>query len=156
MQPNNNPLKNYLLAIDTALNSSALNLNTSEDDPWKPAFIQLIKSVHTGLTLADQAGKRVDFLDDVGVNGKIQDITSLISWMHDCLPELTAEKPGQLATNRVNRYANAGWGYFANGCFFDVQFEEELAFFIDDQRVYLNRHIRRAISELKQTASIQA
>ncbi|GAB4025432.1 hypothetical protein [Spirosoma gilvum] len=154
MQPNSNPLKNYLLTIRTALNSPVFNLNTSEDDPWKSEFTQLIKLLHSVLVLADQAGKRVDFLDDVGVNGKIQDITSLINWMNDCLPGLPAEKPGQLAANRLNRYTNEGWGYFANGCFFSVGFDDEQAFFIDDQRVYLNRHIRRAVTELEQSFSL--
>ncbi|WP_080056240.1 hypothetical protein [Spirosoma aerolatum] len=154
MQPNSNPLKNHLIAIHKALNSPVFNLNISENYPWKSEFTQLIKLLHNVLVLADQAGKRVDFLDDVGVNGKIQDITSLINWMYDCLPGLSGEKSGQLAANRLNRYTNEGWGYFANGCFFSVGFDDEQAFFIDDQRVYLNRHIRRAVSELEQAFSL--
>lgn len=148
MQANNNQLENCLTQVHTALDSPILNPNAPEDD-WKPKFAQLISLVHSLLTLADQAGKRVDFLDGVGVNGKIQDITSLINWMYDRLPELTADKPGQLSTNRLNRYTNQGWGYFANGSFFTAEFNDELAFFIDDQRVYLNRQIRRAVSEVE-------
>lgn len=145
----NNPLSNYLINAHTALNSPVFDLNISDDVSWRSEFIQLITTVHSVLTLADQAGKRVDFLEGVGVHGKIQDITSLIDWMYARLPELTEDKRGQLATNRLNRYANQGWGYFANGCFFTVEFNNELAFFIDDQRIYLNHHIRRAISEVE-------
>lgn len=150
MQTDNNQLKNYVTQVQTALDSPVFSPNAPEPDLWKPQFGQLITLVHMLLTLADQAGKRVDFLEGVGVNGKIQDITSLIDWMYDRLPELTADKPGQLVTNRLNRYANQGWGYFANGCLFTVEFNDELAFFIDDQRIYLNRHIRRALSEVEQ------
>ena len=149
MQVEGNPLKSYLTRVHAALNSPIFDLNASENDSWKPEFAQLITLVHQVLTLADQAGRRVDFWQGVGVNGKIQDITSLISWLYDRLPELTADKPGQLATNRLNRYANQGWGYFTNGSFFTVEFDQELAFFIDDQRVYLNQHIRRAIAEVE-------
>lgn len=155
MLVNDNQLTNYITQIHTVLDSPAFDLNTSEDDPWKPEFAQLITLVHSVLTLADEAGKRVDFIEGVGVNGKIQDITSLIHWLYDRLPALTADEPGQLASNRLNRYANRGWGYFANGCFFTVEFDDELAFFIDDQRVYLNHHIRRALSEVEKTYRIQ-
>lgn len=149
MQHTSNPLDKYLTAVHTVLDSPAFSLNASEDDPWKSEFIHLITQVHGLLTLADQAGKRVDFWEGVGVTGKIQDITSLITWLYDRLPELTADKPGQLATNRLNRYANQGWGYFANGSFFTAEFNDELAFFIDDQRIYLNHQIRRAVSEVE-------
>lgn len=156
MPTNNSQLRNYLTQVHTALGSPSFNSNTPEDDSWKPEFAHLITLVHQLLTLADQDGKRVDFIEGVGVNGKIQDITSLINWLYDRLPELTADKPGQLASNRFNRYANQGWGYFANGCFFTVEFNDELAFFIDDQRVYLNRHIRRALSEVEKTYHLQS
>lgn len=149
------PLERLVKTIYTTLNSPVFNLNTSEDTPWKSEFIQLISQIHSLLTLADQAGHRVDFLEGVGVNGKIQDITSLINWMYDRLPELTDDKPGQQATNRLNRYANHGWGFFANGSFFTVEFDNELGLFIDDQRVYLNRHIRRAVAEVEQTYQMQ-
>lgn len=149
MQPTNTEFNKYLTAAHTTLDSPAFRINASEDALWKSEFIQLITSVHGLLMLANQAGKRVDFLEGVGVNGKIQDITSLITWMYVRLPELATDKPGQLTTNRLNRYANQGWGYFANGSFFTVEFNNELAFFIDDQRVYLNRQIRRAVSEVE-------
>ena len=106
--------------------------------------------IHSLLLSADQAGKRVDFLEGVGVNGKIQDITSLVNWMYDRLPELTADTSGQQSANRLNRYVDQGWGYFANGSFFTVEFDDEQGFFVDDQRIYLNRHIRRALSEVEQ------
>ncbi|MCK8495625.1 MULTISPECIES: hypothetical protein [Spirosoma] len=149
MQVTNTEFNKYLTAAHATLDSPAFRLNALEDAPWKSEFIQLITSVHGLLKLANQAGKRVDFLEGVGVTGKIQDITSLITWMYDRLPELATDKPGQLTTNRLNRYANQGWGYFANGSFFTAEFNNELAFFIDDQRVYLNRQIRRAVSEVE-------
>jgi hypothetical protein len=154
MQTTTNPLNQYVREVQAVLNDPVFRLDVSQDDPWRSEFSQLIRLVHHLLTEADQANQRVDFLEGVGVNGKLQDITSLITWMYDRLPELAADKPGQLPTNRLNRYAHQGWGYFANGCFFTVEFDDELAFFIDDQRVYLNRHIRRAVSEVEQAFGI--
>lgn len=153
MQDNNNQLKTRLTQVHTALDSPVLNTNSAEDGGWRVEFAQLITLVHSLLSQAEQAGKRVDFLEGVGVNGKVQDITSLVDWMYTHLTDLTTDKPGQLSTNRLNRYAEQGWGYFANGSFFTAEFDNEMAFFIDDQRIYLNRHLRRAISTVEQTFS---
>lgn len=149
MQTTRDSLTTYLTQARTAADSPALTSDAPEDDDWKSEFIQLIRVVHRLLTLSGQVGQRVSFSEGVGVNGKIQDITSLIEWLYAHLPELTTEMSGQRATNHLNRYQNQGWGYFANGSSFAVEFNNEVAFFIDDQRVYLNRHIRRAILEVE-------
>ena len=151
MQEDDNQIENHLTQVDTLLDSPLFSADSSDDGPWKPEFSQLITLIHSLLLQADQAGKRVSFLEGVGVNGKIQDVTSLVNWMYDRLPELSADKPGQQSDNRLNRYTDQGWGYFANGSFFTVEFDDELGFFIDDQRIYLNHHIRRALAEVKQT-----
>ncbi|WP_461137321.1 hypothetical protein [Spirosoma terrae] len=111
--------------------------------------------VHTLLQRADAAGKRIDFIRGVGVHGKVQDITALVAWMTKHLPELDSDQPGQLSTNHLNRYRNAGTGYFANGAFFTVEFDDELAFFIDNQRIYLNRQIKRSVLEAEQALANQ-
>jgi len=144
---NADQIKQRLTRVHVLLESPVFKRNSSEDGPWKVAFAELITLVNDLLTQADQVDKRVDFLEGVGVNGKVQDISSLVEWMHLQLPELTADLPGQLSGNHLNRYFNQGTGYFANGAFFTGEFDNELAFFLDDQRIYLNHHIRRAVEQ---------
>ncbi|MBD2752961.1 hypothetical protein [Spirosoma validum] len=151
MVDNANSLQRQLTRVHVLLDSPVFNRDSAEDGPWKETFIELITLVHAILLQAQQADKRVEFLKDVGVNGKIQDITSLVEWMYNRLPGLTADNIGQQTDNRLNRYFDQGTGYFANGSFFTGDFDNELAFFIDDQRVYLNRHLRRAIDEVEQS-----
>ena len=144
------PPKSSFVRVYALLNSPVFNRDSNEEVVWRPAFTELITLVDEVLLRAQQAGQRVDFLEGVGVNGKIQDITSLVEWMRSCVPALAADRPGQLPANRLNRYVDQGTGYFANGSFFTGEYDNEVAFFIDDQRIYLDRHLRRAVDEAEQ------
>ncbi|GAB3954999.1 hypothetical protein GCM10028805_41340 [Spirosoma harenae] len=151
MPVNTSLLKESLTRTHELLDSPAFHRDSADTSQWREQFAELITLVNGVLLEAEQTCGRVDFLDDVGVNGKIQDITSLVGWMHQHLPELLNDVPGQLADNHLNRYFGQGWGYFANESFFTVDYDDELAFFIDDQRIYLNHHLRRAIDQVEQS-----
>ena len=137
-----------LTRLHTLLDSPAFAPHSLEEGPWKKDFAELITLTHTLLTRAEERGHRVDFREGVGVAGKVQDITALVEWMQKCLPDLSTELPGDLPVNRLNRYFDAGTGYFSNGSFFTVEQDQELGFFIDDQRIYLNQHLKRVAVEL--------
>ena len=148
------PMKENLTRTHALLDSPVFYRDSLDSSQWRGEFAELISLVNNVLLQAEQTTGRVDFLDDVGVNGKIQDITSLVAWMHQHLSELINDRPGQQADNHLNRYFDQGWGYFANGSFFTVDYDNELAFFIDDQRIYLNHHIRRAIDQVEQSLAV--
>ncbi|GAA4418118.1 hypothetical protein GCM10023187_51180 [Nibrella viscosa] len=129
------------------LESPVFDQSTPEDTSWKPAFCEAIILLDGLLNHAEQMGHRIDFTDEVGVHGKVQDITSLVSWFRRCMPASAAEAPDRHLSSRLNCYADAGSGYFANGYFFTCNHTGELAFFLDDQRIYLHRHIHRSLQE---------
>lgn len=142
-------IQHRLIRVHELMKSHEFQRDSSEEGLWKEAFAEMITGVNELLSQSQQPGSRIDFLEGVGVNGKIQDITSLVEWMRGRLPELAADLPGQLPGNRLNRYFDQGTGYFANGNFFTGDYGNELAFFIDDQRIYLKHHIRRAVQEVE-------
>lgn len=133
--------------IHALMESKAFARDSPDEGPWKEPFAELVVLVDELLTQSEQAGKRIDFYEGVGVHGKIQDITSLVRWLRACLPADPGVSPGALPYDRFNRYFDRGCGHFDNGFFFNVEFDRELAFFIDDQRIYLKRHLRRAVAE---------
>ncbi len=142
-------IQHRLIRVHGLMESSEFHRDSREEGIWKEVFAEMITGVDELLSQSQQRGNRIDFMEGVGVNGKIQDITSLVEWMRGHLPELVAELPGQLAGNRLNRYFDQGTGYFANGSFFTADYGNELAFFIDDQRIYLKHHIGRAVHEVE-------
>lgn len=137
-----------LTRLHTLLDSPSFAPDSLEEGPWKKDFAELITLTHDLLTRAEERGHRIDFREGVGVAGKVQDITSLVEWMQKCLPDVSTELAGDIPANRLNRYFNAGTGYFSNGSFFTVEQDQELGFFIDNQRIYLNKHLKRVAVEL--------
>lgn len=143
-------LTERLNRVRTLLDSPEFFQKSDETSLWRPVFAEMITAVNELLSQAQQQNHRIDFLKGVGVHGKVQDITSLVSWINQRLPEVTTDLPGQLVDNRLNRYFGQGSGYFANGSFFSCDYDDEVAFFLDDQRIYLNQQIRRAVDEVQQ------
>ncbi|GAB3277282.1 hypothetical protein GCM10027347_51200 [Larkinella harenae] len=149
MFANTEPMNHCLNRIHELMESAAFHRDSDENDSWKIIFAELIIDVDELLMLSQKRGHHLDFTDAVGVKGKVQDITSLVIWLRACLPEHIADLPNHLPADRLNRYFNQGTGYFANGCFFTTDFDDELAFFIDDQRIYLKHHIQRLVREVE-------
>ena len=125
------------------LGSDVFDRNRPDDGTCERAFVEVIRLLDALLHQSEASGLRIDFTKEVGVHGKVQDITSLVDALQASLPPA----PGAFAVNRFNCYHDAGNGYFANGVFFTADYNDEVAFFVDDQRIYLNRHIKRAMQE---------
>lgn len=138
-----------LARLQKSIDKPSFKAGSIEERFWKKDFAEMIILTDDLLIKANHAGHRIDFIKGVGVAGKVQDITSLVAWMRKQLPELASELIGVSATNRLNRYYNAGTGYFENGAFFTVEYDDELGFFVDNQRIYLNQQIRRVFRELE-------
>ena len=146
MLPTASQLKQRLTRVHELMESPVFNRDSAEDD-WKASFAEMIALVDDLLIQSQRMGKRIDFYEGVGVTGKVQDITSLVTWMRACLPDSTAHFSNKQTDHRLNRYFDEGTGYFANGSFFTGDHDDELAFYIDDQRIYLKRHLMRAVYE---------
>jgi hypothetical protein len=149
MTTDNSLLSPSLKRMHMLIESLAFTKESPEDGPWKTAFAELILLLNDGLIQEDLAGHRIDFWEGVGVQGKLQDVTSLVSWLRACFPDTLSDFTTTFAGNRLNRYFGKGTGYFANGAFFTCEQDDDLAFFVDDQRIYLKCQIRRAVTEIE-------
>lgn len=137
------------------IESDVFSRSRPDDGACELAFVDVIRLLNSLLQQSEEAGHRVDFIKEVGVHGKLQDITSLISSIDHSLIRET-DIPPHFAANQFNCYYDAGSGYFANGVFFSADYDDEVAFFVGDQRVYLNRHIKRALQEAEQYLTTRA
>lgn len=142
----NAPEPSRLNRLHQLLGSDVFDSARPDDGTREPAFVNVIQLLDDLLQQSDAAGHRIDFTKEVGVHGKIQDVTSLVAGLRR---SQIADSNGtaQYAPGQFNCYAGAGTGYFANGAFFDADHDDDVAFFVGDQRIYLNRHIRRATQE---------
>ncbi|QJW91705.1 hypothetical protein HNV11_21130 [Spirosoma taeanense] len=131
------------------IGSPIFDRNRPDDGACEQTFAELIRLVDDLLHQSEKAGHRVDFTNGVGVHGKIQDITSLVeSIRRSVIPQTGL--PAHFAPGQFNCYYDAGNGYFANGVFFSADYDADVAFFVDEQRIYLRHHIERAVQEAEQ------
>ncbi len=126
--------------------SNVFDRNHPDDGTCERAFGEVIRLLDDLLQESEASGGRIDFTKEVGVHGKIQDVTSLVSHLRAGV-QTASDTSASVNTNRFNCYFGAGTGYFANGAFFTADYDNEVAFFVDDQRIYLNRHMKRATQE---------
>ncbi|GAB3886460.1 hypothetical protein [Spirosoma agri] len=146
-------LDQNLMAIDQHVHEPAFNRDVAYTTKTQSLFIELVNLESDLLEQAEQAGKRVDFFDEVGTNGKIQDITSLIYAMRQSVNTINANQNTPETNTAVvpviNHFYGAGNGYFPNGLFFRCDHDDDLAFFVGQDRIYFHRHLVRAFTEAK-------
>jgi hypothetical protein len=146
-------LKQHLNVIDHHLHEAAFNRNAPYTNLTQSLFIELLSLEGDLLQQSEQAGKRIDFLDEVGSNGKVQDITSLIYSMRQSVYNFNANRHTHenitVIVPDMNHFYGAGNGYFPNGLFFVCDHEDELAFFVGQDRIYFYRHLVRAFNEAR-------
>ena len=151
---NKEQLEQHLAGITQLLRLGVFQCSAPFTSHSQMLWVELIVNMGELVKQALKAGKRIAFTDEVGTNGKQQDITSLLQSMRQSAylfragmtnhPHLTIISP------IFNHFYGAGKGYFANGLFFHCKHEGELAFFIGRERVYFHRHLIRAFLEAKQ------
>jgi len=119
------------------------------------AFIELVIRLRDLLYKCDNSGNRIKFTDDIVVlNGKeiVRDITDAISYVRNATCHIESDR--YLLDGKTVFYFNVayGKGKIANisGKELISDYEDDVCFFFGDQKLYLNRHIVRALSEVKE------
>ncbi|QJW89976.1 hypothetical protein HNV11_11610 [Spirosoma taeanense] len=111
-------------------------------------WLELILAISALVRQASLRGKRIDFTDEVGADGKPQDITSLLDVMRQSAFVISPVGPTQrgltILSPGLNYFYGAGSGCFSNGLAFSCEHKNEQAFFIGRDRVYFYRHLMRA------------
>lgn len=140
--------------VEQLLNQPCFRRDAAFTSLTQSLFIDLILFEEKVLQQAEQAGRRIDFSDEVGTNGRVEDITSLIHIMSQSVYDFSKKSTGRIAETQIltpfiNHFYGAGVGYFSNGLFFACEHDDELAFFVDRNRVFFYRHLTRAFDEAK-------
>ncbi len=142
-----------LIRIELLLNEPCFKREAVFTSLTQSNFIRLIFLEEALLMQAQQAGNRIGFLDEVGTNGRIEDITSLITGMcrhlDEANPKINKASSDQQTIPSIRHFFGAGTGYFPDGLFFSCPYEDELTFFIGRNRIFFSRHLVRAFVEAK-------
>jgi len=119
----------------------------------EPVFISIILKLDDLLQKFDKLNCRIDFIEDISV--KDLDITDLVNKIrntafHLSSPENMLDKKSQIkfVFNMINDKApNA---ISIDGVSYGADYEDDIAFFYGEYRIYLKRHIIRLLQESRE------
>ncbi|MGD0624254.1 MAG: hypothetical protein ABSB32_05985 [Thermodesulfobacteriota bacterium] len=98
----------------------------------------------------EKYAKRIDFIDDVNVTGEVKDVTALIKYVRDAMCHLDSDKhyiePGNIKAS-FNVQFGKGTLLKLNEFEQSSPYEDDICFFFGSQRIFLKRHIMRAVEE---------
>lgn len=139
--------------IDAIIESNIFAPENDQHPLVRSAFIELLICLRDLMYKTEKYTSRVTFDDDIVKNvKKINDITDVIKYVRDALCHLDSDKhyleKGNIkATYNVIR--GKGTLVKINDYEQTSEFSDDLCFFFGSQRIYLKRHIIRAIEEVK-------
>lgn len=102
---------------------------------------------------AEKYASRIYFTEDVVISLQVKDVTDLIMYVRDalCLPD---SPKNYLIQNKIKATFNIGYGKCNVLSMGDINissdYEDDICFFFGEQKIYLKRHIIRALNEAKQ------
>ncbi|VVE52234.1 hypothetical protein PMO31116_04733 [Pandoraea morbifera] len=121
------------------------------DSPFfKSATIHLLIVLNDLLQKADKVGRRVSFVDDVAPADEINDVTTLINSCRNAACHIPSkEKAFQGNTFDFNVFVGKSPNAVgANGAVFGSDYEDDIAVQFGSRRLYLGRHLLRALNEV--------
>jgi hypothetical protein len=119
---------------------------------FQSAFIEVLIYLRDLTYETEKYAKRIDFIDDVTVRGEVKDATALIKYVRDAMCHLDSDnhyiEPGNM---KASFNVQFGKGTLLKVGDFEQSspYEDDICFFFGSQRIFLKRHILRAIEESK-------
>lgn len=145
-------IEDSLSRIDLILKSNIFAPENSQNPLVRSAFIELLICLRDLMYKTEKYSSRIAFDDDIVKNDNINDISDEIKYVRDALCHLDSEnhyleKGNIKATYNVMR----GRGTLVKIKDFEQSSEhaDDLCFFFGSHRIYLHRHIVRAVEEVK-------
>jgi len=134
----------------------ATNIFTKENrkNPFvKSAFIEVLICLRDLMAKSEKLSSRISFFNDINTTPQIKDVTDLITFVRDALCHPESQK-NYIKPREIRATYNVAYGKEDLGGIEHVtlssDYEDEVCFFFGEQKIYLNRHIIRALNEAKE------
>ena len=142
-------IEDDLRRIDQLLSSGAFN----RPHPYlRAAFIEALIALRDLMYKCQKYGSRIAFNDDVMVSAGISDITDLIKYVRDALCHPDSENhyvEGENIKATFNVIFGAGTLVKLANFEQTNPYSDDVCFFFGSQRIFLRRHIIRALEEAR-------
>ena len=139
--------------IDVLLSSGIFEPHSTAGKFRRAAFIELLICLRDLMAKTEKYASRISFSDDVVITDKIKDISDLVKFVRDalCHPEIEHHFliPGKVKAT-YNIVFGKGELPPIKGITVTSDYEDDICFFFGVNKIYLNRHITRALIEARQ------
>ena len=136
-------------SIDELLKAGIFSPQGLRSPFLRPSITQILIDLNDVLQKASSMGKRISFIDDVFPNDGSQDVTTLINNCRNACCHISSGK--HLFENNkftfmvmIGKHEN---GVVINGQSLGCQYEDDVAIFWGNIRLYLKRNLLRAFQE---------
>ena len=121
----------------------------------KSAFIEVLICMRDLMYKVERYASRIDFTDDiVTIPGKVVDVTDLVLYVRNAVCHPESEYHYVDVSNKIKASYNIAYGKCNLLQMGDIiigsDYEDDVCFFFGKQKIYLKRHIIRALKEAKQ------
>ncbi len=139
--------------IQEILDSGIFEKTNKRNTFQQSAFIELMICMRDLLYKAEKYGKRIDFKDDIMVNDYVKDITDAVKAIRDACCHINA-----FQRNYDDHNNRGSFNVMYCKCkpvklgSFEMysDYNDDVAYYYGNIRLYLNRHIKRAFQEAKE------
>lgn len=145
-------VRSSFMQIDALLRCGIFDPKNLGNPLFRSAFIDTLICLRDLMYKTAKYAHRIDFSDDVTVRGDVKDVTSLIKYVRDALCHPDSDNH-YVESNNIKATFNvmAGKGVLLKIGDFEQSnpYDDDLCFFFGSQRIFLKRHILRALDESK-------
>lgn len=138
--------------IDELLGCGIFDPNRNDDPLVRSALTELLILVRDLMAKAEIYAEPINFTDDINIKDNVQDVSGAIKFVRDAVCHVDSEKHNHDMCNARLKF-NIAWGKGPFMKFGEVEiksdYEDDVCFFFGHQKLYLNRHLKRAYLEAK-------
>ena len=144
---------NSFLRIKTIVNCGIFNTDQMQHPLRESAFIELMICTRDLMAKTEKYSERISFSDDVNLVAGVENVSDAISKVRNAICHINSplREVGD-TNNRVSFACCAGKMNFMKIGDIELksEYEDDICFFYGHHKLYLKRHILKAIDEAKQ------
>ena len=138
--------------IDKLFECGIFNQENSQNPLVQSALTELLIRLRDLMAKVEYYASRINFQDDINQNEKITDVSDSIKFIRDAICHIDSKNHNHDECNARLSY-NITYGKCNLMKIGDLEiksdYKDDVCFFFGSQKLYLNRHIKRAYNEAK-------
>ena len=146
-------IENDIDRIEKLIKTNIFQPNHSDSIFMRSAFIEVLICLRDLMRKTEESSSRICFTDDVILTPNVKDVSDLIRYVRDALCHMESQNHFVAKTKTKATFNIA----YRKGNFMKIgdinlssDYDDDVCFFFGEQRIYLKRHILRALTEAKQ------